>query len=42
MARLAMGDAHVGLFDVAIFVVPLIVLVAAFMLASRRLITIKS
>ncbi|BAI60542.1 putative ABC transporter [Methanocella paludicola SANAE] len=42
MARLAMGDLHVGLSDVAIFVVPLIVLIGAFTLASRRLIAMKA
>ncbi len=42
MARLAMGDLHVGLLDVAMFIVPLIVLVGAFMMASRRLMTMKA
>lgn len=42
MARLAMGDVHVGLLDVGLFTLPLILLIVAFFLASRRLITLKA
>ncbi|HTY92057.1 MAG TPA: ABC transporter permease [Methanocella sp.] len=42
MARLAMGEAHVGILDVALFTLPLIVLIAVFFLASRRLLAMKA
>jgi ABC-2 type transport system permease protein len=42
MARLGMGDVHVGVLDVALCLVPLVVLAAAFLLASRRLLALKA
>lgn len=42
MARLAMGDSHVGAIDVAVYVVPLLMLLGAFFYISRRLIAVKA
>jgi ABC-type Na+ efflux pump permease subunit len=42
IARLAMGDPHVGLTDVLVFVVPLIALIGLFFYASRRLLALKA
>lgn len=42
MARLAMGDAHVGMLEVGLYTLPLILLIVAFFLASRRLLAMKA
>ncbi len=42
MARLAMGEAHVGILDVALLTLPLIVLIAVFYFASKRLLAMKA
>ncbi len=42
IARLAMGDAHAGLYDVLLFAVPLAALIAIFFYASKKLLALKS
>ena len=42
MARLSMGDIHVGVVDVALCLVPVVALVVVFLLVSRRLLAIKA
>jgi hypothetical protein len=37
MARLAMGDPHVGVLEVSLYVLPLLALVAVFHIASKKL-----
>lgn len=37
MARLAMGDAHVGVLEAALYAIPLLILIAAFYLTSKKL-----
>jgi hypothetical protein len=37
-----MGDPHVGLTDVLVFIVPLIALIGLFFYASRRLLALKA
>jgi hypothetical protein len=37
MARLAMGDPHLGVLEVSLYVLPLLALVAVFHIASKKL-----
>jgi ABC-2 type transport system permease protein len=42
ISRLAMGDTHVGLYDVLLFAIPLIALISIFFYASKKLLALKS
>ncbi len=42
ISRLAMGDTHVGIFDVLLFAIPLIALIAVFFYTSKKLLALKS
>jgi hypothetical protein len=41
MARLAMGDAHVGMLETSLYIIPLLALIAVFYLASKKLLAHK-
>jgi hypothetical protein len=42
ISRLAMGDVHVGLYDVLLFAIPLAALIAIFFYTSKKLLALKS
>ena len=42
IARLAMGDVHVGLYDVLLFALPLLALIAMFFYTSKKLLALRS
>ncbi|WP_174590695.1 ABC transporter permease [Methanocella conradii] len=42
LTRLAMGDPHAGILDVSLYLLPLVVLVLAFYLASKRLLAYRA
>ncbi len=42
IARLAMGDIHVGLYNVLLFAIPLVALIAIFFCTSKKLLALKS
>ncbi len=42
MSRLAMGDVHVGILDVSLFIVPLVALMVIFYYASKKLLAYKA